>query len=545
MGTRRSLGRRFGWLWTAYAVSAFGTWLAFDAFPLIAITVLHAGPARVSALAAAGLLVGAVVAVPLGPWVEFRRKRPVMIAMDLVRCAALLSLPAAFVLGGLGFTHLLVVSVVVAAADIAFTAASGACLKALVRPDDLLAANGRLESTAWTATMLGPPLGGAAIGLFGPLVTVAANAVSFLLSAAGIRAIGGTEPCPARGGARLRAGDLLEGWRHILTSPALRPLFLNTILVSGLIMATAPVLAVLMLGRLGFAPWQYALAFAAPCVGGLVGSRSSGRLAARFGRPRIMLVFGTLRACWLLGLALVRPGVGGLLLVIAVELGLITCMGVFNPLYATYRLEWTPPDRVARVLSAWSVTSRITTAAMTGLWGLLAGLTGPRTAVAVAGVLSMATPALLFRNRRALSGPDDLTQVSASASVKREGEGGPIMIEIKSIEKPDDRRDFPRGHLEIANLSGLVFGKATFEPGWRWTESVREIAGTDLCEVHHNGYVVEGRMHILTRDGVEQEVGPGDVFVVAPGHDAWVVGDEACVVFDFAGGMGEYAKARH
>ncbi|MCP9967438.1 MULTISPECIES: cupin domain-containing protein [Actinomadura] len=117
------------------------------------------------------------------------------------------------------------------------------------------------------------------------------------------------------------------------------------------------------------------------------------------------------------------------------------------------------------------------------------------------------------------------------------------MPEIKSIEKPDERRDFPRGHLEVVNLTGLVFGKATFEPGWRWTESVKDIAGTDLCEVHHNGYIISGRMRILTRDGAEGEVGPGDVFVVAPGHDAWVVGDEPCVALDFAGGIGEYAKA--
>src|SRR5258706_2921937 len=98
---RRSLGRQFGWLWTAYTVSAFGTWLAFDAFPLIAILVLHAGPTEVSLLAAAGLAVGAVLAVPLGPWVEFRRKRPVMIAMDLTRFAAVISRPAAFALGRL------------------------------------------------------------------------------------------------------------------------------------------------------------------------------------------------------------------------------------------------------------------------------------------------------------------------------------------------------------------------------------------------------------------------------------------------------------
>jgi hypothetical protein len=91
------------------------------------------------------------------------------------------------------------------------------------RPEDLLVANGRFESTTWTATALGPPLGGAAIGLFGPVITVVADAVSYLLSAVGIRAIGGREPRPVRTDApRLRAGDLLEGWRYILTHPALR-----------------------------------------------------------------------------------------------------------------------------------------------------------------------------------------------------------------------------------------------------------------------------------------------------------------------------------
>src|SRR4051812_31015086 len=150
-------------------------------------------PPRVSLLAAAGLAVGAAVAVPLGPWVEFRRKRPVMIGMDLTRFAALISIPAAFALGSLSFAQLLIVSVVVAAADIAFKAASGACVKALVEPADLLTANGRFESTMWTATALGPPLGGVMIGLLGPVTTVVANALSYLLSALGIRAIGGTE----------------------------------------------------------------------------------------------------------------------------------------------------------------------------------------------------------------------------------------------------------------------------------------------------------------------------------------------------------------
>ncbi|MGW7088370.1 MFS transporter [Streptomyces sp. NPDC054871] len=399
MAARRSLGRQFGWLWAAYTVSVFGTRLAFDAFPLIAILALDAGPTEVSVLAAAGFAVGAVVAVPLGPWVEFRRKRSVMIAMDLARCAALLSVPAAYALGLLGFGHLLAVAIVVGAADIAFSAASGACLKALVRKEDLIVANGRLESTSWTALMLGPPLGGAVIGLFGPVITVLADAVSYLLSALGVRAIGGKEPHPVRTGPapRFRAGDLLDGWRYILAGPALRPLFFNTVLNNGLIMATSPLLIVLMVGELGFAPWQYGLAFAVPCVGGLIGSRLARPLVERFGRHRVLLTAGTLRACWLIGLAFVGPGVAGLVLVIVVEFGLITCSGVFNPVFATYRLDHTPADRVARTLSAWSVTSKLSIAAMTALWGLLAGVTGPRTAVAAAGVLILATPLLLPR----------------------------------------------------------------------------------------------------------------------------------------------------
>jgi MFS family permease len=395
----RSLGRQFGWLWAAYAVSTFGTWLAFDAFALIAIIVLHSGPTAVSALAAAGRVVGAAVAVPLGPWVEFRRKRPVMIAMDLVRFAAVMSVPAAFALGWLRFTQLLVVSVIVAAADIVFRAASGACLKALVRPDDLLVANSRFESTTWTATAMGPPLGGAAISMFGPVATVVVDAVSYLFSAIGIGAIHGREPRPVRTDVpRLRVGDLLEGWRSILTHPPLRLLFFNTALVNGLILATAPLVAVLMLGRLGFKPWQYGLAFGVPCVGGLIGSRLARPLVARFGQHKVMLTAGGLRACWSVGLAFIHPGMAGIVLVIAVQFGLVTSVGVFNPVLATYRLDQIETDRIARTLSAWTVTSNVTIAALTALWGLLASITGLRTAIAIAGVLLLATP-LLFPRR--------------------------------------------------------------------------------------------------------------------------------------------------
>ena len=343
---RRSLGRQFGWLWAAYAVSAYGSGFGFGAFSLIAIRVLHCGAGEVAAVSAAGLAAGAAVAVPLGPWVEFRRKRPVMMAMDLTRFAALMTIPAAYALGWLSFAQLLVVSVIVAAAKIAFNAASGACLKALVPPEHLLTANSRFESTTWTAIVVGPPLGGAAIGIFGPVVTVLADAASYLLSAAGIRAIGGSEPRPDRSsaGARpaQRAGRPARRVALHPDQPGAAPGVLQSAPGRRPDHGDRAALAVLMLGQLHFAPWQYGLAFAAPCVGGLIGARLARPLVARFGRHRVMRVAGTLRACWPVGLAFMRPGMPGIALVIALQFGLILCMGVFNPVLATYRLDQTP-----------------------------------------------------------------------------------------------------------------------------------------------------------------------------------------------------------
>lgn len=427
---KKNLGRRFRWLWAAYAVSSYGTWLGFGAFQYIAITVLKAGPSAVSGMLAVGTAAGALVAVPLGPWMEFRRKRPVMIAMDLTRFAILATIPVAYWLGWLSLAQMMVVSVVDAAADIAFGSASGAYLKQVVTRENLLAANGRLASTMWSSSVLGPPLGGAAIGVFGPTVTVLADAVSFLLSALGITAIGGaaeprpvradsTRPSPASGagaaggngsGFRSRLSDIATGWRYILHHPALRPLFLNSVLTGALILATEPLIAVLMLGKFGFAAWQYSLSFAVPCAGGFVGSRLSAPLASRFGRRRVMRISGTIGACFPLGMALMRPGVAGLLIVMAVQLGVITSMGVFSPLSATYRLELAPDDVVARVLSAWTVTKNLTLSALTALWGVLATVTSPLAGIVLAGVLLLATPPLLFGSALATADANHLVR---------------------------------------------------------------------------------------------------------------------------------------
>lgn len=400
MGKARSLGRQFGWLWAAYAVSAYGSGLGFGALALVAVLALHAGPAQVSALSAVGSAVGVLIALLLGPWVESHGKRSVMITMDLARFVAMATIPVAYVFGRLGFVQLLVVSALVAAAKIGFTAAGGAYLKAVVRPQDLLVANARFESTTWSSIAIGPPLGGATIAVFGPVITVVADALSYLLSALALTAIGGPRQRPRElATKRVRARGLFDGWRHIVTHPGLRALYLNNMLVGGLIMATEPLLAVLLLGQFELPPWQYGLAFAVPCIGGLIGSRLARRAVARYGRNRIIRTVGTLRAIWLIGLAFVQPGIAGLVIVMAVEFAIIVSMSLYNPVLATYRLEQTPEGLIARTLSAWSIGSGIAIATLTALGGLLAEATGPRTAITVAGLLILASPLLLPRRR--------------------------------------------------------------------------------------------------------------------------------------------------
>ena len=114
--------------------------------------------------------------------------------------------------------------------------------------------------------------------------------------------------------------------------------------------------------------------------------------------------------------------------------------------------------------------------------------------------------------------------------------------ESKNVGKPDETRTFDRGRMELLNIGGGIVGKATFEPGWHWSEHVKPIAKTELCEAPHFMYQISGRMRVKMADGQEFEMGPGDVAVVPSGHDAWVVGDEAVVVIDWQGAT-NYAKS--
>ncbi len=113
----------------------------------------------------------------------------------------------------------------------------------------------------------------------------------------------------------------------------------------------------------------------------------------------------------------------------------------------------------------------------------------------------------------------------------------------KNLSSPDEVRAFPKGKLEIVNVGGTSMGRATFEPGWKWSVCVKPIAQTDSCRAPHLGYVISGRMTAVMDDGERFDFGPGDAMSLPPGHDAWVTGNEPCVIVDFTG-YENYAKAK-
>ena len=124
--------------------------------------------------------------------------------------------------------------------------------------------------------------------------------------------------------------------------------------------------------------------------------------------------------------------------------------------------------------------------------------------------------------------------------------GGCVMgtVQVRSLDQPDETRSFPNGAVEMVTIADTMIGRARFQPGWRWSNDVKQLAGTEWCMFLHEGYCISGSAIVQAQDGSETRIGPGDGYVIQPRHDAWVVGDEPWVTVDFSQAMADYAKPR-
>lgn len=401
-----SAWKDFRRLWAAYSVSEAGSAIGAGALPLIAITTLGVAAWQVTLMATIGGVVAALLALPLGPFVERHTKRPFMIATDLVRFAILAAVPIAAALGQLNFVLLCVAQATLTAGAISFAAANASNLKSLLPPDKLLDANSRVETTYWTAAAAGPPIGGVLIGWFGATVTVAINSISFLLSAIGISRVETPEPePPRRASGHNWLHEVREGWGAIVAAPTLRALFLNAMLFgSGLLLMTA-VLPVFMLRDLGLTPWQYGLALGLPGLGGVLGAACSAPIARRIGERQVLLALGTSRTLWAGLVCLAPPGAMGLTVIIACDFLLMFSAGTFNPVFTTHRMRSTPDHVMARVSATWSVSAKCAQSAGMFAGGLVATGLGVRPALATGALLMLCASLALPWRRSASTSP--------------------------------------------------------------------------------------------------------------------------------------------
>jgi quercetin dioxygenase-like cupin family protein len=116
-------------------------------------------------------------------------------------------------------------------------------------------------------------------------------------------------------------------------------------------------------------------------------------------------------------------------------------------------------------------------------------------------------------------------------------------VEVRSFDSPDETRTPEKTKVEVVRMGNASAARMTFEPGWRWSECVKPLAGTESCQARHVGVVQSGTLHVSHEDGSDQEIRPGDTYVIEPGHDAWVVGDETFVGLEFESRAAEeYAR---
>ncbi|HEX8931075.1 MAG TPA: MFS transporter, partial [Actinomycetota bacterium] len=290
---RRSLWRHrdFMRLWSAESVSRFGSQVSLLALPLIAITVLHSSTFQVGLLSTMEFLPFVLVGLPAGVWVDRLRRRPVLIVADLGRALALASVPLAHLLGVLSMAQLYAVAFVSGVLTVFFDVAYQSYLPRLVRPDQLVEGNAKLEISSSGAAVAGPGLAGLLIQAFTAPLAVLVDAVSFVASAGFIGRIRRPEPPPppASGGPGMRR-EIAEGLRHVLGHPLLRWIAASTGTFNLFSSMTQAILVLYLVRRLGMSAGLIGLVMTVGNAGWLIGAAGSGRLSRRTGVGMAVLV---------------------------------------------------------------------------------------------------------------------------------------------------------------------------------------------------------------------------------------------------------------
>ncbi|MFD8494110.1 MFS transporter [Amycolatopsis sp. NPDC059657] len=357
--------RDFRLLWAGETISLLGSNVAAVALPLVAVVTLRADTFTVGLLSAVAWLPWFLVGLPAGAWVDRWRKRPVMMACNVISMVVFASIPAAAWFGVLTVTQLLVVALLGGVTKVFFTTAYRAYVPLIVHDGQLLGANARLQGSESAVQVVGPGLGGLLAQVFGAVSGLLADAVSFGVSALLLRFIKTDEDRPKRSNRRLRA-EIADGVRFLARDPYLGRLAVFAA-ISNIALEGYQAIQIVFLSRdLGLSPGMVGLVLAVSALGGVAGAGIAGKVSARIGTVRAFLVAEAVASLLLLigPFGLVTFVIAG----VAISMGLL----VSNVLTVTFRQQYCPPALFGRI------TTSIATLSYGGiaLGALLGGVLG-------------------------------------------------------------------------------------------------------------------------------------------------------------------------
>lgn len=294
-------------LWFAYSVSAIGTEVSALAIPLTAVLTLDAGPIGMGILGAAGSMPALLFGLIAGTWVDRVRRRRILLAGDLARAGLLISVPVVYSLGLLNLVYLAIVAFVVGVFNVFFEVAHSSYLPSLVRPEDLVDGNSKLEVSESFTQAVGPSLGGLLVQLIGAPLAVAADAFSFVLSALFIGSIRSVEPPPGSLEPRFHIlVETVQGVRFVLGHPLLRTTLAYATSTQLWMSAVLAVYILYLAEDLRLSPFLIGLIGIAAAPGTILGAVSVSRVVRRFGLGRTMSA-----AAWLPGIGVVLIAAAG------------------------------------------------------------------------------------------------------------------------------------------------------------------------------------------------------------------------------------------
>ncbi|HIW62967.1 MAG TPA: MFS transporter [Candidatus Stackebrandtia excrementipullorum] len=390
--------RDFRFLWLARASSQLGSAVGTVALPIIAVSLVGASPFEVALISVCAAVSTALLAFPIGPFIEFRYKRPIMVWSDVARFVGLLTVPLCGCFGVLTVAQLCAVAAVNAACQIMFSSASQSHLKALVSRERLMDANGRLEATNWLSMSVGPSAAGVLIAAIKPLGGIVVNAVAFAASAVAVWRIRTPEPAPPRRQVKpSRRGELLAGLDYAWSYPAMRSILFSWVLFAGCVSMATPATTIFYLRDLDFSAVEYGLIMGIPSLGGFIGARLTRRFVNRSGQVRTIRWSGLLRGPWYFLIPLLGDTRWGPVWCGVGFFAVLLFSGLTNSAIAGFRQLNTPDHLLTRVTTLWSFTTTVSQPIFLLVGGLMTAWVGAQNTLLITSVLITASALLLPR----------------------------------------------------------------------------------------------------------------------------------------------------